>query len=85
MRSNDVRKRYADRGKTEVFEALKEYLGYDPGGVPYVRAVPAGSVKARPPCVQHFHGCQRGGAPGSASWSQRPSRKGTWSTTNSTV
>ena len=33
---DDVRKRYADRGKTEVFEALKEYLGYDPGGVPYV-------------------------------------------------
>ena len=31
-----MRKRYADRGKTEVFEALKEYLGYDPGGVPYV-------------------------------------------------
>ena len=32
----DVRKRYADRGKTEIFDALKEYLGYDPGGVPYV-------------------------------------------------
>ena len=31
---DDVRKRYADRGKTELFEALKEYLGYDPGGVP---------------------------------------------------
>jgi RNA polymerase sigma factor (sigma-70 family) len=33
---DDVGKRYADRGKAEVFEALKEYLGYDPGGVPYV-------------------------------------------------
>jgi RNA polymerase sigma-70 factor (ECF subfamily) len=31
----DVRTQYAGRAKTEVFDALKEYLGYDPGGVPY--------------------------------------------------
>ena len=32
---DDVQKRYAGRGNTELFEALKEYLGHDPGGVPY--------------------------------------------------
>ena len=32
---DDVRKRYAGRGKTELFDALKGYLGHDPGGVPY--------------------------------------------------
>ncbi len=32
---NDVRTRYAGRWKTELFDALKGYLGHDPGGVPY--------------------------------------------------
>ncbi len=32
---DDLRKRYADRGNTELFDILKEYLGADPGGVPY--------------------------------------------------
>jgi len=32
---DDVRTRYAGRGKTELFDALKGYLGHDPGGVPY--------------------------------------------------
>ncbi len=32
---DDVRKRYAGRGQTELFDALKGYLGHDPGGVPY--------------------------------------------------
>ena len=32
---DDVRTWYAGRGKTELFDALKEYLGHDPGGVPY--------------------------------------------------
>ncbi len=32
---DDVRKRYAGRGQTELFDALKGYLGADPGGVPY--------------------------------------------------
>ena len=32
---DDVRTRYAGRGQTELFDALKGYLGYDPGGVPY--------------------------------------------------
>jgi hypothetical protein len=32
---HDVRQRYAGRGQTELFHALKGYLGADPGGVPY--------------------------------------------------
>ena len=32
---DDVRTRYADRGQTELFDVLKEYVGYDSGGVPY--------------------------------------------------
>ncbi len=32
---DDVRQRYAGRGQTELFDALKGYLGADPGGVPY--------------------------------------------------
>ena len=32
---DDVRTRYAGRGKGELFDALKGYLGHDPGGVPY--------------------------------------------------
>ena len=32
---DDVRKQYAGRGQTELFDAFKEYLGYDPGGAPY--------------------------------------------------
>ena len=32
---DDVRKRYVGRGKTELFDALKGYLGHDPGGMPY--------------------------------------------------
>ena len=32
---DDMRKRYAGRGKTQLFDALKGYLGHDPGGVPY--------------------------------------------------
>ena len=30
-----MRESYASRGNTELFDALKEYLGYDSGGVPY--------------------------------------------------
>ena len=37
---DDVRMRYADRGQTELFDTLKEYLGYDPGGVPYTQLSP---------------------------------------------
>jgi len=32
---DDVRQRYAGRGQTDLFDALKGYLGADPGGVPY--------------------------------------------------
>ena len=32
---DDVGTRYAGRGKTELFDALKGYLGFDPGDVPY--------------------------------------------------
>jgi RNA polymerase sigma-70 factor (ECF subfamily) len=32
---DDVRKQYISRGKSELFDALKGYLGHDPGGVPY--------------------------------------------------
>ena len=32
---DDVRRRYAGRGQTEVFDALKGHLSSDPGGVPY--------------------------------------------------
>ena len=32
---DDVRQRYAGRGQTEVFDALKGHLGSDPGGLPY--------------------------------------------------
>lgn len=32
---DDVRKQYADRGQIELFDTLKEYLGSEPGGVPY--------------------------------------------------
>ena len=32
---DDVRRRYAGRGETEVFDALKGHLSSDPGGVPY--------------------------------------------------
>ena len=32
---DELRERYAGRGKTELFDALKGYLGHDPGGVPY--------------------------------------------------
>ena len=32
---DDVRQRYAGRGQTELFDALKGYLGADLGGVPY--------------------------------------------------
>lgn len=31
----DVRKQYARRGQAGLFDALKVYLGHDPGGVPY--------------------------------------------------
>ena len=32
---DDVGTRYAGRGQTELFDALKGYLGFDPGDVPY--------------------------------------------------
>jgi RNA polymerase sigma-70 factor (ECF subfamily) len=32
---DDLRERYAGRGKAELFDALKGYLGHDPGAVPY--------------------------------------------------
>ena len=32
---DDLRTRYADRDNAELFDLLKEYLGADPGGVPY--------------------------------------------------
>ena len=32
---DDLSERYAGRGKTELFDALKGYLGHDPGAVPY--------------------------------------------------
>ena len=32
---DEVRRRYVDRGETELFDALKAYLGVDAGAVPY--------------------------------------------------
>ena len=32
---DDVRRAYADRGETELFDALKAHLGADSGGAPY--------------------------------------------------
>ena len=72
---DDVRRAYADRGETELFDALKGTSGRRLRRGRRTASCPDGSAGSKPPSGRRCRGCAPVGGPGCASSSRRRSRE----------
>jgi hypothetical protein len=81
---DDLRERYAGRGKAELFDALKAI--WVTTRVRYrIASCPSDSIREKRPCVRRSHGCVRTGESGFASWLARRCRRDRRSTTSCAI